>query len=272
MPRQLWERFYSDFLLPNRLDEYGQLLGCAAEFGYQIRSIGEHRRAAAVGEGSETKVLILRHDVDTDLPTAKAQFDIERSLGVSASYFFRLSTVDVGFMRRLDSYGSDVGYHYEELSTVARERGLRTREEVALHRSEIQSKFRANLEQVRRTVGLPLRFVAAHGDMANRYLGIYNDELLDDVLLRALDIDLNADARGAIPGVVTFTDAPYPKFWVPRDPMIALDRGDAVVQVLTHPRQWRRNVHENLFDDVDRLVQGARYWRRRRSRRASSSR
>ena len=59
---------------------------------------------------------------------------------------------------------------------MARERGLRTREEVALHRSEIQSKFRANLEQVRRTVGLPLRFVAAHGDMANRYLGIYNDK------------------------------------------------------------------------------------------------
>jgi hypothetical protein len=268
----LWERFYSDFLLPDRLDEYRQLLVRAAALGYRTMSIGNYRRAAAAGDLNGTKALILRHDVDTDPSTAKLQFDIERSLEVSASYFFRLSTVDVEFMRRVDAHGSDVGYHYEELSTVARERGLRTRGEVELHMSEIRGRFRENLRALRATAGLPLRFVAAHGDMANRHLGMRNQELLDDALRRELDIEVTADTRAETPGLVSrFSDAAYPGFWKPHDPTIALERGDAVVYLVTHPRQWRCNVRENLRDDLSRLVEGYRYRRRGRRRWASSS-
>jgi hypothetical protein len=262
VPSALWERFYSDFLLPDRLDEYRELLARAVELGYRGMSIGEYRRAVS-GERNGTKALILRHDVDTDLPTAKLQFDIERSLEASASYFFRLSTVDVEFMRCVDAHGGDVGYHYEELSTVARERGLRTRGEVELHLSEIRSRFRGNLRELRARAGLPLRFVAAHGDMANRHLGMRNQELLDDALRGDLGIEVTADARAETPGLVSrFSDAAYPSFWKPHDPMIALERGDAVVYILTHPRQWRRNVRENLREDLDRLVEGYRYRRR----------
>jgi hypothetical protein len=267
VPSALWERFYSDFLLPDRLGEYRQLLVRAAELGYRTTSIGEHRRATLAGERNGTKVLILRHDVDTDLPTAKLQFEIERSLEASASYFFRLSTVDVQFMRHLDAHGNDVGYHYEELSTVARERGLRTREEVELHLCEIQDRFRTNLRELRATAGLPLRFVAAHGDMANRHLGMRNQALLDDALRSELEIEVTADVRAATPGLVSrFSDAAYPSFWKPHDPMIALERGDAVVYIVTHPRQWRRNVRENLREDLGRLVEGYRYRRGGRRR------
>ena len=273
MVRATWDRFYSDFLLPDRLEEYRQLLVRAAELGYRTMSIGEYRRVRTADERTGIKALILRHDVDTDLPTAKLQFDIERSRGVSASYFFRLCTVDVAFMRRLDAHGSDVGYHYEELSTVARERGLRTRREVELHLSEIQGRFCENLRELRAAAGLPLRFVAAHGDMANRHLGMRNQELLDDALRSELGIEVTADARAATPGLVSrFSDAAYPSFWKPHDPMIALERGDAAVYLLTHPRQWRRNVRENLRDDLGRLVEGYRYRRGGGGRRASSPR
>jgi hypothetical protein len=267
MPNALWERFYSDFLLPDRLDEYRQLLVRATELEYRTMSIGEYRRAAAAGGPNGTKVLILRHDVDTDLPTAKLQFDIERSLEVSASYFFRLSTVDVEFMRRVEAHGGDAGYHYEELSTVAREQGLRTRGEVELHLPAIRGRFRENLRALRATTGLPLRAVAAHGDMANRHLGMRNQELLDDALRSELEIEVTADARAATPGLVSrFSDATYPTFWKPHDPLIALERGDAVVYTLTHPRQWRSNVRENLRDDLGRLVEGYRYRCRGRRR------
>jgi hypothetical protein len=264
----MWRRFYSDFLLPDRLDEYRRLLVRATGLGYRTMSIGEYRRAASADErGGIDKTLILRHDIDTDLPTAKLQFDIERSLEASASYFFRLSTVDVEFMRRLNADGNDVGYHYEELSTVARERGLRTRGEVELHLPEIQDRFRENLRELRARTELPLRFVAAHGDMANRRLGMRNQELLDEATRHELEIEVTADARAATPGLVSrFSDAAYPSFWKPYDPTIALERGDAVVYLLTHPRQWRRNVRENLREDLGRLVAGYRY--RRGGRRA----
>jgi hypothetical protein len=261
----MWERFYSDFLLPDRLEEYRRLLVRAAELGYRTMSIGEYRHAASADEWNGTKALILRRDVDTDLPTTKLLFDIERSLEVSASYFFRLCTVDVEFMRRVEAHGGDVGYHYEELSTVARERGLRTRGEVELHMSEIRARFRENLRALRATTGLPLRAVAAHGDMANRHLGMRNQELLDDALRSELDIEVTADARSATLGLVSrFSDAAYPSFWKPHDPIVALERGDAVVCIVTHPRQWRRNVRENLREDLGRLVEGRRYRRRGR--------
>jgi hypothetical protein len=264
----MWRRFYSDFLLPDRLDEYRRLLVRAAEFGYRTMSIGDYRHAASTDErGAVDKVLILRHDIDTDLSTAKLQCDIERSLEVSASYFFRLSTVDVEFMRHLNADGNDVGYHYEELSTVARERGLRTRGEVELHLPEIRDRFRENLRGLRARTELPLRFVAAHGDMANRRLGMRNQELLDETTRHELEIEVTADARAATPGLVSrFSDAAYPSFWKPYDPTIALERGDAAVYLLTHPRQWRRNVRENLREDLGRLAAGYRYRRSGRRR------
>jgi hypothetical protein len=269
VPKVLWERFYSDFLLPNRLEEYRRLLVRAGELGYRVVSIGEQRRAAVAGAPTQTKMLVLRHDIDTDLSTAKLKFDIERSLDVSASYFFRRCTVDLEFMRRVALNGSDVGYHYEELSTFARERGLRTRAEVEPHLPEIRARFRENLYELRASTGLPLRAVAAHGDMANRHLGMRNQELMDDALRSELDIELSADERGATPGLVSrFSDAAYPAFWKPHDPAIALERGDAIVYMLTHPRQWRRNVRENLRDDLCRLREGYLYRLRGSGRRA----
>jgi hypothetical protein len=263
--RSGWERFYSDFLLPDRLPEYRRLLEEALALGYLPHSIGSYQEAAYSGIAPGARLLIVRHDIDTDVGTAREKWRIERELGVRASYFFRLSTVDVPFMRDLAAGGSEVGYHFEEIATLAKERRLRMRSEVEAHLPEIRARFRGNLQALRRQTGLPIRTVAAHGDMANRVLGMKNQELLDVDMRAELDIDAEVYDRELRAGVTShFSDAPYPRFWTPYDASAALRRGDAVVSILTHPRHWRRNVRENMRDDAWRLVAELRYrrWRR----------
>jgi hypothetical protein len=70
-------------------------------------------------------VLVHRHDIDSDLRTARKMFALEVKHGVQASYYFRLSTLDYGFMRDIEAAGGEASYHYEEVATYAKRHRLR---------------------------------------------------------------------------------------------------------------------------------------------------
>jgi len=253
----MWARLYSDFLLPSRLPEYRALLERAASRGYAFRSTGAYFDA---GPDPSGRTLVLRHDVDTDPATAEAQWKIERDLGASASYFFRLSTADRAVMRRIAGGGGEVGYHFEEVATVAKEERLRSKAAVKARLPAIQQRFGANLTALRERTGLPLEAVAAHGDMVNRHLGYANRKLLNGRTRHRCAVRYEAYDEAAVAGVVSrFVDHSHPGGWRPQSPWAAIERGDAVVYLLTHPRHWRRNVRVNLADDLGRLRDGLRY-------------
>ena len=94
--------------------------------------------------------MVLRHDVDTDPTTAAAMWQIARSLGVRASFYFRLSTLDIDLMRRIAESGSEAGYHYEEAATVAKRERLRTRERALQEMPRMRDLFRRNLDDLRK--------------------------------------------------------------------------------------------------------------------------
>src|SRR4051812_3916975 len=107
--------------MPSRLGEYRAFLEAALRAGYQIRTV-EWIWARIVGGTLEPDghYLMLRHDIDTDPATVAAMWEIERDLGISGSFFFRLSTLDPRIMDAIASSGSEVSYHYEELATIAK--------------------------------------------------------------------------------------------------------------------------------------------------------
>jgi len=254
---EVFERLYSDFLLPSRLPEYRALIERAAAQGYAFRSTGEY---FDTGPSVAARTLVLRHDVDTDPATAEAQFEIERELGASASYFFRLSTADPAVMRRIAQGGGEVGYHFEEVATVAKEERLRSKAAVKARLPAIQERFCANLASLRERTGLPLEAAAGHGDMVNRHLGYANRKLLNGRVRHRCGVRYEAYDDDAVAGVVSrFIDHSHPVGWRPSSPFEAIERGDSVVYVLTHPRHWRRNVRANLADDLGRLRDGLRY-------------
>ena len=130
---QLCTRLYSDYLMPSRLREYEALLVKSAQAGYRQMSVRAFYRAMRQGSGglergldrTLDRVLVHRHDIDSDLRTARKMFDLEVKHGVGASYYFRLSTLDYGFMHAIEAAGSEAGYHYEEVATFAKRHRLR---------------------------------------------------------------------------------------------------------------------------------------------------
>ena len=189
-------------------------------------------------------------------------WQIEKTLGIKSSYFFRICTVDVDLMREIEGYGGSAGYHFEELATVAKRRGgFNNLEEIMRTLPCMRDLFESNLTKLRIRTGLPLRFVAAHGDFVNRRIGIPNEVILDDAPLRKrLDIELEAyDATYMHLVQSRHSDCEYPEFWRPGDPRCAIEAGVGVIQVLVHPKYWWANCWVNLVDNTWRIYEGLLY-------------
>ena len=75
----LW-RAYQDFLMPNRLSEYRTVLELARDRGYQMVSVEQWAQMVRAGKINR-KLIILRHDVDTDPTQTLLSAEIEKAVG-----------------------------------------------------------------------------------------------------------------------------------------------------------------------------------------------
>jgi hypothetical protein len=252
--RRVAGRLYGDYLLPSRLREYELLLSLALEAGYETLPLGEFAAQAS----SPERTLLLRHDIDADIPTAVRMWRIEQRLGIRGTWFFRLSTWDDALIAEIAAAGSEVGYHYEELATLALARGAATEAAALALVAEARGLLRDNLAELRQRSGLPLRTLASHGDFANRVTGVPNRVLLADDALRAeLQVELEAyDERLTARFDARSSDRGYPALWVPADPAEAIRAGAGVLEILIHPRPWGAAPLTNARLDLARVRDG----------------
>jgi hypothetical protein len=265
--RRIAQRVYCDYLRPERVDEFRRLIGRAVDLGYETLTLSAFARLVDAGEvAAHERVLLLRHDVDSDVRRARRMWEIERELGVVGTYFFRRATWDPPFMRELASHGCEVGYHYEELATIVKQRGAATADEARALIVPARERLRAALAELRASSAMPLDVLASHGDFANRHVDVSNVELLSDrqfraeigVQIEAYDLEDHVDVRA--------TDDACPHAWRPLEPLEALERGTPVVELLVHPRAWGAAPAVNGRADLVRLAEGCRYALRRARR------
>ena len=247
----------------SRISRYRALLDFLVESGYRFRTFSEFAEAVDRHEIDSGPICLLRNDVDSDPAGAGLMFACDRAAGVRATYFFRLSTLDAKLAREIAASGSEVGYHYEEIATVAKRLGLRSRHQVERHMKFVRHEFRSNIHRFATRTGLTPRVVAAHGDFANRRLGVPNHYLLDQDLMRDLGILVDAyDPKVHGDLRARFSDWPAPRWWSPADPVSVLGDRPATVSILVHPRQWTCNPSLNLRLDTQRLFEEAGWrWR-----------
>lgn len=258
----VWQRCYIDFLMGPRLEDYRRLLEQFVEQGYRLCSVWDFFLLCDNGEiRPPGRFIVLRCDVDTDPATALAMWQIENELGIKGSYYFRLHTADITTMRKIWENGCEVGYHYEEIATVAKRHRLRTREQVLARLPEIQTEFETNLDRMRQRTGLPLRTAAAHGDFMNRRLKMTNAELLrNSEIRRRARIELEAyDEKVTRFFDTSFIDRLPPCLWSPSEPANSSPGTNYIVRVLVHPRNWRSCIRANLRHNWRRLVEEAHY-------------
>jgi hypothetical protein len=253
-------RVYSDYLMPSRLGEYEALVHDVAAAGYAQLSVREFFRQIDDRPGAPGrppgKTFVHRHDIDSDLRTAKKMFAIESRHGVHASYYFRLCTLDYGFMRDIEAAGSEASYHYEEIADFAKRHRLRSAEAVRQRFPEIREQFARNVGQIIDRLGLPLTTVASHGDFANRRLKVINHELLrDEALRRRCGIECESyDAELLRCFDLYISDRKHPVYYYPLSPRDALDKFEHIC-LLTHPVQWETNWIESTRFNLRRLLE-----------------
>lgn len=261
-PGGLRDRLFADFRMPSRLPAYRDMLSAMLDAGYTVWSVEGFWRRSGDGRASVPgRHVILRHDIDTDPRTAAWMWSIDRSLGIASSYYFRLSTLDIGLMQDIDAAGGEASYHYEELATIAKRRRIRRPEQAREAIPQAQEQFRRNIGRLRSATGIAMRAVAAHGDFVNRRLGMTNCVILDDPAFRAsvgVDLETYDDAFESYISS-RHADTLHPRYWVAGDPLVAIGRGDPVVYVLVHPRHWYARRSVNARDDLQRLVESVAY-------------
>lgn len=246
-------RIYSDYLMADRTSEYDALLRAAIGAGYALMSV---RDFIALGQVGPQRIMVLRHDIDTDPGTARRMFEIERSLGVRASYYFRLTTLDTRLMVEIEKYGSEASYHFEEIADFAKLYNIHCPDLLRARMGEVEDQFFINFTDIERRTGIKLRTVASHGDFVNRKLRIVNHELLqnaalrqrcgitheayDEALMRCFDIYIS--------------DRPCPELYFPCSPLQAFDSHEHIY-FTSHPVHWRTNWRETSRHNLTRLLE-----------------
>lgn len=254
----LLNRLYCDYAMPSRLAAHEQFVCAAHAAGYAQMSVRQFVAAARKGLRADQKIVIHRHDIDTDLRTTRKLFALEKKHHIQSSYYFRRSTLDFKLMREIEEYGSEASYHYEELATYAKRHKIKDPAVIRDRLPEIRADFLNNFQRIEQRFGRKMTTVAAHGDFANRRLNVRNTEILDHRPLRErCGIDCETYDRALLDQVdIYIADRPHPQYYHPSAPLEALGR-HARICLLTHPRQCETNWAENTKDNLLRFYEGA---------------
>lgn len=147
------------------LQAYKTLLLALRQAGYRFQTFEEFLTTPADG-----KTVVLRHDVDELADNALALAQLEHSLGIRATYYFRIvkqsNRPDV--IRRIVSLHHEIGYHYENLATA---------------KGDMEKALTAFGEDLAYFRGYyPVRTVCMHGSSSSEYDNrlIWNHRNLSD--------------------------------------------------------------------------------------------
>jgi len=231
-------RFFSrDFTL----QVYRNLLETALEKNYQLIPFEDYQ----AGQFRPGKVVVLRHDVDRHPSKAVAMSELEHTLGIRGSYYFRVidSTFCKQSIKRIVSLGHELGYHYEDL-TLAKgnfERALEL--------------FIRHLEHLRKFY--PVKTICMHGSPLSKWdnsqLWVRHDYRSYDVVADAfLDLDyaqvfyLTDTGRGWNNRRVSVRDK------VPNNYLLAFKSTPDIITAIknnTLPSRVLFNTHPNRWND-----------------------
>ena len=255
--RVIKRRLYADFFQPSKEDDYERILKTAKEKGYEFHTVLSFVDVLKKGIEEGKKYLILRRDIDTaDFKILRKFLALEKKYGARATYYFRWYTLNVCLMHEIEMGGGESSYHYEEIASYCYRHRIR-KKEVAIERmEEIRDLFLANISKFRKKTGVKCLTVASHGDYVNTKFQFQNRELMDDRVRREAGIIREAYDKEHVQAL-TFRVADQVEGDNTTAKVIeALERGEQVLEVLTHPRQWNSSFWVNLKEEIGRVCRG----------------
>jgi hypothetical protein len=94
------------------LVKYKEFLQAGIEAGYRLTSFQDYLK------DNSGRVMILRHDVDRKPINSLRTAELQYSLGVKGTYYFRATkeSFNVEIIKQIRDLGHEIGYHYEDLA------------------------------------------------------------------------------------------------------------------------------------------------------------
>lgn len=245
------QRIYRDFFMPIRVREYEDMLSYAKDKGYEFHTLRSFVQLPSVDKNK--KYIILRRDVDTaSNRVQRKMLQAEINNGARCSSYFRKNTLNKSLMRQIESNGGEASYHYEEIATWCYKHRERRKEVVLEHLEDFRSMFVQNVAKIRKKYNVPVLTVSSHGEYINRKLDIDNQIIVNERVLRDSGILIDAyDKDYLCKCTVRIHDHDRENFIDAVKK--AIDEGEHVIEVLTHPRQWGAAFITNLLDDINRV-------------------
>ena len=159
-------------------------------------------------------------------------------------------------MQEIAEAGGEASYHYEEIATYCYRHHIKTKEEMLRHVEEIKDLFIAQYAKFKAKTGQPCLTVASHGDYINTRFKYQNKELIDERVRRETGIVREAyDAPHMQALTCRIADQVEMEAFTEKA-VAAIESGEPVIELLTHPRQWNSPVWVNLKEEVGRAVRG----------------
>lgn len=251
------ERLYNDFFRPSKEAEYEKILACAKEAGYEFHTMFSFEDVIENGIDPSKKYIIMRRDIDTaDHKILKKFLELEKKYDARATYYFRWNTINKKLMDEITRCGGESSYHFEEIATYCYRHRIRSKNELLPHIEEIRDILISNIAKFRKVTGQPCLTIASHGDYVNTKFKIQNKELVDDRVRMATGIIREAYDNKHL-DVITcrIADQVEGKHF-PVKAIEAINRGEPVLELLTHPRQWNSPVWINLKEEIVRVIKG----------------
>jgi hypothetical protein len=94
------------------MEKYGELCHALQDAGYTPATVHQY-----LSSGFRGKIVVLRHDVDRRPENAMRMAELEHSLGICSTYYFRYPyTFKPEIIKQVLALGHEVGYHYEVLA------------------------------------------------------------------------------------------------------------------------------------------------------------
>lgn len=247
-------RIYNDFLRPSKEGEYEKILKAARACGYEIHTVLSFEDVIKHGVEDEKKYLILRRDIDTaDSKILRKMLALEKKYGARATYYFRWNTIDVSLMKEIAEAGGEASYHFEEIATYCYKHRIRSKEEMLKHIEEIKDLFIVQFAKFKNKTDQTCLTIASHGDYVNSKFKFQNKEIIDDRVRKTCGILREAyDAEHMNLLTCRVADQVEMERFTSKA-IEAIERGEPVIELLTHPRQWNSPIWINLKEEINRF-------------------
>lgn len=250
-------RLYNDFLRPSKEDDYEKILKSASDNGYEFHTMLSFEDVIANGIEKGRKYLVLRRDIDTaDFKILRIMLTLEKKYGARCTYYFRWNTINAQLMTEIAEAGGEASYHFEEIATYCYKHRIRSKEVMLLHIEEIRDFFISQYAKFKEKTRQPCLTVASHGDYINTRFMCQNKELIDERVRKATGILREAyDAQHMDVLTCRIADQVEMENFTSKA-IAAIERGEPILELLTHPRQWNSPIWVNLKEEIGRVIRG----------------